>query len=320
MVGLRGEVPPVTPKTSPPQSVLQAGSGDVGRMQQGGGRRRFDAVPPPSFLLAILVAAAPAADRRAATLDAMSEELARSQAQLKLGEHPPPYFLSYQVKDLDQRLVVGRYGALFESDAARERRIFADVRVGQLRAGQLAAGEPGARLRDGGPLVRAEQGGTARGRCARAADRALADHRRALQGRALRLPEAQGAGGLRARRSGSSAVVLAGEARALEPGAGGLPVRPGPLGARGARARCSLPATSAALRFRDPDHGGSRAALLRLHRGESTPHRVGHLRRPPQRRHPRGRRAVAGHVPRLLRAERGPASEPAKSSGRPRTR
>lgn len=60
----------------------------------------------------------------------MSEELARSQAQLKLGEHAPPYFLSYQVKDLDQRLVVGRYGALFQSDASRERRIFADVRVG----------------------------------------------------------------------------------------------------------------------------------------------------------------------------------------------
>jgi TldD protein len=60
----------------------------------------------------------------------MSNELDRNHARLKLGENPAPYFLSYTVKDLDQRWVAGRYGALFDDESSRDRRVYVDVRVG----------------------------------------------------------------------------------------------------------------------------------------------------------------------------------------------
>ncbi len=60
----------------------------------------------------------------------MAGELQRNQARLKLGENPAPYFLSYTVKDLEQRWVAGRYGALFDDESLRDRRVYVDVRVG----------------------------------------------------------------------------------------------------------------------------------------------------------------------------------------------
>ena len=72
----------------------------------------------------------PAADPRLRLLDAMAGELERNQARLKLGENPAPYFLSYVVKDVDQRWVAGRYGALFDDQTLRDRRVYVDVRVG----------------------------------------------------------------------------------------------------------------------------------------------------------------------------------------------
>ena len=84
-----------------------------------------------SVLSTALGAAAPSSpDPRLPILDAMSTELERNRTRLKLGENPPPYFISYSVKDLTQAYVAARYGALFDDSTSRDRRVFADVRVG----------------------------------------------------------------------------------------------------------------------------------------------------------------------------------------------
>lgn len=82
------------------------------------------------FASALLVAAAPAPDARVALLDAMADELQRNQQQLKLQNHEPPYFMSYQLKDTEQYGIVARYGAIFVNDDYRERKLYVDVRVG----------------------------------------------------------------------------------------------------------------------------------------------------------------------------------------------
>ncbi|PTL77382.1 TldD/PmbA family protein [Vitiosangium sp. GDMCC 1.1324] len=78
----------------------------------------------------LLTAAAPAPDPRVSLLDAMAEELQRNQQQLKLQNHEPPYFMSYQLKDAEQQGIVARYGAIFFDDTSRERKLYVDVRVG----------------------------------------------------------------------------------------------------------------------------------------------------------------------------------------------
>jgi TldD protein len=70
------------------------------------------------------------ADPRVELLDAMRAELDRNHRQLRLNGHEAPYFISYQVKDFDQREVSGRFGALFTDGAWRDRQIYVDVRVG----------------------------------------------------------------------------------------------------------------------------------------------------------------------------------------------
>jgi len=82
--------------------------------------------PPPA-------AAAPSAvaqDPRLDTLAAMRAELARSMERLRLRGYEAPYFLSYQVKDVTRIELEGRYGALFEDAARRDRNLFVDLRVG----------------------------------------------------------------------------------------------------------------------------------------------------------------------------------------------
>ncbi len=71
-----------------------------------------------------------AGDRRLAILDAMTAEAARSMQRLRLAGYEPPYFLSYQVKETDHALVGARYGAVFEDEARRDRKLFVDLRVG----------------------------------------------------------------------------------------------------------------------------------------------------------------------------------------------
>ena len=83
-----------------------------------------------SVLASALTATPAPVDSRLSILDAMKEELERNRTRLKLGENPPPYFISYSVKDLTQAYVAARYGALFDDSTNRDRRVFADVRVG----------------------------------------------------------------------------------------------------------------------------------------------------------------------------------------------
>jgi predicted Zn-dependent protease len=76
------------------------------------------------------VAAAEPKDSRQVLLDAMASELQRSQSELVLRGHEPPYFISYQMKDYQQHEIAARYGALFQDEFPRDRKIFVDVRVG----------------------------------------------------------------------------------------------------------------------------------------------------------------------------------------------
>jgi len=71
-----------------------------------------------------------AADERLDVLAAMTAELTRSAERLRLAGHDAPYFVSYQVKDVTRHEVAGRYGAVFEDAARRDRNLFVDVRVG----------------------------------------------------------------------------------------------------------------------------------------------------------------------------------------------
>lgn len=79
---------------------------------------------------ALLTGAAPAPDPRTQLLEAMASELARNQQQLKLQNHEPPYFMSYQLKEYDSYVIAARYGALFLDDGYRERKLGVDARVG----------------------------------------------------------------------------------------------------------------------------------------------------------------------------------------------
>lgn len=83
-----------------------------------------------SLVVTLALAAKPPADPRIDLLDAMVEELQRSQSQLQLKENKAPYFLSYQMKDYDGRELVARYGAIFQDEATRDRKLAVDVRVG----------------------------------------------------------------------------------------------------------------------------------------------------------------------------------------------
>lgn len=80
--------------------------------------------------LLLLAALSASPDPRLTLLDAMTDELKRNQTQLKLEDHGPPYFISYQVKDYDERQINGRYGALYVDEVSRDRKVYVDVRVG----------------------------------------------------------------------------------------------------------------------------------------------------------------------------------------------
>jgi TldD protein len=60
----------------------------------------------------------------------MGQESARSMERLRLSGYEAPYFLSYQLRELRRQEVSGRYGAVFEDEDRRERKLLVDVRVG----------------------------------------------------------------------------------------------------------------------------------------------------------------------------------------------
>jgi TldD protein len=83
-----------------------------------------------ALALSLALAAKPPPDVRQDLLDAMVLELDRSFKTLKLKQNAPPYFISYQMKDYEQRELSGRYGALFQDDTFHDRKLYVDVRVG----------------------------------------------------------------------------------------------------------------------------------------------------------------------------------------------
>ncbi len=82
--------------------------------------------------LVLAVAAAPRRPDPSPVLQAMSTELARSMAQLRT-QPTPPYFISYDVTELQATTVVGSFGAITESGETRTRHLDVELRVGDRR-------------------------------------------------------------------------------------------------------------------------------------------------------------------------------------------
>ncbi len=76
-------------------------------------------------------------------INAMSDELERSQTKLKLEGYEAPYFISYQIKDNSYTSIQGKYGAIVDSDTNRIRRLYVDVRVGDYEFDNSIKGRSG---------------------------------------------------------------------------------------------------------------------------------------------------------------------------------
>jgi TldD protein len=76
-------------------------------------------------------------------INAMTDELKRSQSKLKLEGYQAPYFISYQIKDNAYRSIQGKYGAIVDLDINRIRRLFVDVRVGDYEFDNSIRGRSG---------------------------------------------------------------------------------------------------------------------------------------------------------------------------------
>lgn len=76
-------------------------------------------------------------------INAMSDELRRSQTKLKLEGYEAPYFISYQIKDNAYTSIQGKYGAIVDSDTNRIRRLYVDVRVGDYEFDNSVRGRSG---------------------------------------------------------------------------------------------------------------------------------------------------------------------------------
>jgi TldD protein len=66
----------------------------------------------------------------AAVAQVLSEEIARSMKDLRLGDSPRPYYLAYAVSDVDQAVASATFGAINGTYGYRGRTLRTDVRVG----------------------------------------------------------------------------------------------------------------------------------------------------------------------------------------------
>jgi len=78
----------------------------------------------------LLSVASIAAAQPSVLLDAMSQELNRNFTVLKQKADPPPYFLSYEVTELDHHSVSGTLGTVDASSGGKSRTLDVSVRVG----------------------------------------------------------------------------------------------------------------------------------------------------------------------------------------------
>jgi predicted Zn-dependent protease len=91
------------------------------------------------------------ADPRLPILDAMRSELERTLQRLRLPGYEPPYFVSYQLREVQAFHLSGRLGALTDDRERRERRVAADVRVGSYELDSSGTEESSPFLAQDGP-------------------------------------------------------------------------------------------------------------------------------------------------------------------------
>ena len=90
-------------------------------------------------------------DRRLALLDAMSSELARAMERLRLPGYEPPFFVSYQLREVQGFHVAGRHGAVTDDRWRQDRRVAVDVRVGSYALDSSGADDSSPFLGPDGP-------------------------------------------------------------------------------------------------------------------------------------------------------------------------
>jgi TldD protein len=66
-------------------------------------------------------------------LAVLEKELKRSKNKLIMEGHQRPYFISYQLKDIIEKSISGRYGAIYSMDERRYRNLYGEVRVGDYK-------------------------------------------------------------------------------------------------------------------------------------------------------------------------------------------
>jgi predicted Zn-dependent protease len=103
------------------------------------------------ILIALTALVAPEAPRAGVRVDdaavraALRDELARSTAELRLGDEPKPYYVAYTLSDAQQATVSATFGAATAAHAYRGRLLRTDVRVGS-PAFDNTNFEPGAKV------------------------------------------------------------------------------------------------------------------------------------------------------------------------------
>lgn len=80
--------------------------------------------------VAVSIAVAQAPANRPALLDTMTQELNRNFAVLKEKADPPPYFLSYEVTEIEYNSISGTLGSLSSTGGGKSRSLDVSVRVG----------------------------------------------------------------------------------------------------------------------------------------------------------------------------------------------
>ena len=83
-----------------------------------------------SCVIVLASAASVAPAQSSVLLDAMSQELTRNFTVLKQKADPPPYFLSYEVTDVDVQALSGTLGTIDNARSGRSRNLDVSVRVG----------------------------------------------------------------------------------------------------------------------------------------------------------------------------------------------
>ena len=73
-------------------------------------------------------------------LNAMKNELERTQGRLKSPGHPPAYFISYLIRQADKFNIWGRYGSICKKGKSRKRYCYTDIRVGDPQYDQVTKG------------------------------------------------------------------------------------------------------------------------------------------------------------------------------------